>query len=78
MGLLGPTSRNRKKAVRLPIRAYNKLLELKQKEIERVAEEEKDPEKLNMLISMDDGTFLGYLIYKLAWYTERVEEIKHT
>jgi hypothetical protein len=67
-----PTFEGRYKAVKIPIEAYNKLLELKQKEMEK-AKEEKDLDKLGMLTAMDSGTFTGYLIYKIARDIERAE-----
>lgn len=67
-----PTFEGRCKAVRIPIKAYDKLLELKRREMEK-AKQEKDLDKLGMLTAMDSGAFTGYLIYKMARNTERAE-----
>lgn len=69
---LVPTFGHSYKAVKIPIEAYNKLLELKQKEMEK-AKQEKDLDKLGMITAMDSGTFTGYLIYKMARDIEKTE-----
>jgi len=66
-----PTFGRSYKTAKIPTEAYNKLLELKQKEMEKV-KQEKDLDKLGMLAAMDSGTFTGYLMYKMA-HIEKTE-----
>jgi len=60
-----PSFGRRYKNLKVPMEAYKKLMELRQREIEK-AKQEKDLDKLGMLTAMDSGTFTGYLICKIA------------
>lgn len=64
--------RRRYKSVKIPMDAYNKLLELQRQEIEK-AKQKEDLDKLGMLMAMDSGTFAGYLIIKIARNIEKTE-----